>query len=375
MLSDSVAAVAPCFLFEDDRFKQNIESFIASFEESLPKFTLAYSTKTNPHWQVLKALRENGKAHIEIVSPHEYSLARAAGFDDSEIVYNGVIPDVEGKFRVAEHGGIVNAENVQEIKDLSRMAAHRRKKIQVGIRLNLNVGQKYESRFGIKPESPEFNECFEWTHEYFDIVGIHAHLHGNRWLEGWEARAVALGRIAKEIGARYIDFGSNMFGYMDPRLADQFGNPIPSPEDYARTIRKVLSGYFEEIPEVIIEAGTPVVANAMTMVGVIENISGSHATASCSAYDLGFFRGSDKHPPVDIIHRNADSSKMLSHGVIYGYACTEDDVVCHDYSGGIARGDIVLVRNIGAYALSLSSDFIKQKPAVYPVSLFLVKTT
>lgn len=374
-LRDELAVFEPCFLFDSDLFKQNVKSFQEAFRHYFgEKFKLSYSTKTNPSMAVLKTLCTIPDAMIEIVSPNELHLAMASGFSLDRIVYNGVIPDATGKFSVASNGGIVNAENYGELKTLADMAKERKIRIEVGLRVNISIDENraWESRFGVKPYTPQFYQCLELQNEYFEIVGLHSHIHGCRTINFWKKRASILGMLGRALGVKYIDFGSNMFGFMDTRLAEQFDCEIPTAKSYAWNICNELKLCYgrEELPNIIIEPGTPVVANTVSVIGRVETINergfDTIATASCSVYDFGFFHGSPKHPPMDVIHMS--KGKHYEDVEIFGYACTEDDTVYKSYTGELAVGDFLLFRNLGAYANSLSSNFIKPAMKTYDIA-------
>lgn len=376
MSSDRLDKLQPCFLFDSEQFKMNLAHFYSSFAEYFGDMGVwpSYSTKTNPDINVLKAVCESPDWMIEIVSPRELALARAAGFTHDRVVYNGVIPDVEGKFAVAAVGGNVNVENYSELKALAEYAERCNVPIEVGLRVNIHIDpdRKWESRFGVKPHTEHFERCLELQNDFLKIVGIHSHIHGCRTLDFWERRARILGELGKELDVKYIDFGSNMFGFMDDRLADQFPCDIPTASQYAETIYnelKKIYGY-EELPDIIIEPGTPVVANTVSVLGKVETISergfDTIATASCSVYDFGFFHGSPKHPPMDVVHMS--KGKEYKDLEIFGYACTEDDTVFKSYTGELAVGDYLLFRNLGAYANSLSSNFIKTAMRTYDIA-------
>lgn len=376
MSSDKLDKLQPCFLFDSEKFKKNLAHFYSSFAEHFGADGIrpSYSTKTNPDINILKAVRECTDWMIEIVSPHELALARAAGFTYDRVVYNGVIPDVEGKHLVALHGGIVNVENYGELKALAEYAKDCKTPIEVGLRVNIHIdpNRSWESRFGIKPFTDQYQQCLDIQNEYLKIVGIHSHIHGCRTLDFWKTRAYMLGFVGKELGVKYIDFGSNMFGFMDSRLASQFDCYLPSADDYARTIYEELMLFFEDdqMPTVIIEPGTPVVADTVSVLGKVETISergfDTIATASCSVYDFGFFHGSPKHPPMDVVRMS--KGKEYKDLEIFGYACTEDDTVYKSYTGELAVGDFLLFRNLGAYANSLSSNFIKPAMKTYDIA-------
>lgn len=371
---DKLDIMQPCFLFDHDKFMSNLRHFNMSFSSYFgDMFIPSYSTKTNSSPHVLSAVRESRDWKLEIVSPHELMLARQLKFPLRRIVYNGVIPDLEGKFAVAESGGIVNVENYSELKALADLAMEAETPIEVGLRVNIHIddNRPWESRFGVKPYTEQFDQCLNLQSDYLKIVGIHSHIHGCRTLDFWRERATQLGIIAKDFWMSYIDFGSNMFGFMDERLAAQFPNAIPTADDYARTIHDGLVAVYgsNHIPTVIIEPGTPVVADTICVLGKVETINergfDTIATASCSVYDFGFFHGSDKHPPMDVVHMS--EGKHYEDLEIFGYACTEDDTVCKSYTGELAVGDYLLFRNLGAYANSLCSDFIKPSLKTYDI--------
>lgn len=371
-LRDKLSAVEPCYLLDGERFARNLAEFHSAFKAYFgDKFIPAYSTKTNPDAAVLEVLNAAKDWRIEIVSEYERHWAHANNFEPCRIVYNGVVPDDYGKFMVAASGGIVNVENYDELDRIAALAERLNVAIEVGLRVNIGIDEKrkWKSRFGIPIGTNTFQKCLDRQSDYMKIVGLHCHIHGCRSLPFWRKRAEIMGRVAKRIEAKYIDFGSNMFGFMDPRLAAQFDCEIPSATDYAETIHGELKWIYgnEELPVVIVEPGTPVVADAVSLVGSIATITDrgfdTIATASCSIYDCGFFHGSDKHPPVDIVHMSPGAP--YENVEIFGYACTEDDTVCQSYTGRLAVDDLIMVRNVGAYGKSLSSDFIKQAMKTY----------
>lgn len=378
LLSGKLESLQPCFLYDGEQFASNLATFYSGFAEYFGDAGVrpSYSTKTNSDINVLKTVCQSSDWMVEIVSPHELSLVRAAGFSYDRVVYNGVIPDVEGKYLVAVHGGIVNVENLTELKALSMYAAHAGIPIEIGLRVNIKADEsrEKESRFGVMPHTEQFERCLECQNGYLKIVGIHCHVRSGRELRYWKNRARMMGELALELGARYIDFGSNMIGFMDPRLAEQYDCDVPTATDYAKTIHDELKSIYgdNDLPLVILEPGTPVVGNVVTLLGKVENIYergfDTIATASCSIYDCGFFHGSDKQPPIDVVHMG--EGKHYEGVEIFGYACTEDDTVCKSYTGELAVGDYLLVRNVGAYGNSLSSNFIKPALETYDSSRF-----
>lgn len=314
----------------------------------------------------------------EVVSPKELLSAFVNGYRYQDIIYNGVIPDDSDKYYVAYSGGIVNVENYEEAKRIDAIARNRNTHIKVGVRINISF-RDIPSRFGIVPFSDEWNKLFELQkYGNIKVVGIHAHVTDGRFLDAWYRRGREVGTIAKIIKAEYIDFGSNMFSQMDSRMAVHYngGKPLPSFDDYAEALYKGLKrAYYgrpsSELPNVILEPGTPVISEAVDLlarvVSVRERNGIIEATTDCSRLDFGFL-GTRVKPPMDVITFANSCGKPSK---VYGYTCLEDDVICEYTPYELKVDDLVLFRNVGAYSLGLSNQFIKPPHSFYNVNSVL----
>jgi len=139
----------PLYIADKNDFKRNITDFVAAFRKYYPNYNIGYSFKTNYCKEFINVVKEIG-GYAEVVSPKEYQLARNYGFDDSRIIYNGVIPDLGNKIRCANHGGIVNVDNVGELGSLIGIYTS---PLAIGVRLNFDIGNGIVSRFGIDVDS------------------------------------------------------------------------------------------------------------------------------------------------------------------------------------------------------------------------------
>ena len=108
----------PLYIVSEEILKDNIDAMNRAFFSRFDRFILGYSYKTNYAKDVLRMVHQEG-GYAEVVSPMELAHARTF-VDDSKIIYNGVIRDVVGKVELAAHGGIVNVENLTELRDLDR---------------------------------------------------------------------------------------------------------------------------------------------------------------------------------------------------------------------------------------------------------------
>lgn len=350
----------PLYISDKSDFKRNITDFIAAFRKYYPNYNIGYSFKTNYCREFIEIVKEVG-GYAEVVSLAEYQLARNYGFEDHEIIYNGVIPDTEDKIRCANHGGIVNIDNVGELGSLIGICTV---PLAIGIRLNFDIGNGVVSRFGIDVDSKGYQEIKELQQRsVLRIKCIHCHISYARGLSYFKKRAEMMAKYAKELGASIVDIGGNMFGRMGDSLKSQYGEYIPSYEEYAKVIGEVFAKEFPngEV-QLITENGTPIVSTSMSLLATIigkKVIKGkTMLVVDCKRDDVGFVCHT-KNPPCNVL---ADTGDYVEHATIYGCTCIENDIIHRDYSGYANIGDKILISNIGAYGCNVANDFITHRP-------------
>lgn len=354
----------PAYIVSYDVLRYNVNLLIRSFTKKFQHFTLGYSYKTNYSGDILRKVHHLG-AYAEVVSPMELEHARNF-VRDSRIIYNGVIPDTANKFAVAANGGMVNIENMTELLAISEYAGSQHCVIDVGIRVNLNIDGLPPSRFGIEITPETFRAISQLKN--INVAGVHCHVTQSRELSYWTKKAEMMARLAKMFGSRYIDLGGNMYGPMNPELAKQFKEAPPTFDDYAECIYSSISKVYgdAELPELIIEAGTPIVSNAQSLLTSIVDVKhtsfGTIATADAKLLDLTVIGKSEKRFPYYVISR---SDNIVTDATIYGCTCLEFDRLAEGYSGPLGVGDRVLIDNIGSYSNVLSPRFIQGTPRMY----------
>ena len=361
----------PFYIFDKAQFQRNYTALKQAFGREYPNTIIGYSFKTNSTQMVLREAEECG-AWAEVVSPGEFLMALRNNLNHpGRVIYNGVIPDTSGKFLVAAAGGIVNIENLTELVELERYASfHNGSSIEVGLRINLSLkdGMEY-SRFGFDPSGEDYAKAINLIANSRSIIlaGIHCHIHGARDLDMWGRRAELMSEIGGNLGVKYIDLGGNMYGPMEESLRKQFAVPIPTFDDYAKVVGGVMRSKFPGgNVRLVIECGTPLVANTMALVSSVTDVKHSRgrtiATADTSIYDLGFIGNSRAVPYYVVPNEGGEREEVSS---VYGYACTEGDVLIHSDAVRLKVGDKIIFQNVGAYTMSLESNFIKQKTPVY----------
>ena len=142
----------PFYVFDKEEFINNYHELENAMKKVYPKYALSYSYKTNYTPYICNLVKTLG-GYAEVVSDMEYTLAKKIGYSNDRIVYNG---PAKGEC-LEEHllnNGIVNIDSVDEAKQIIHIAnQHFKHQFKVGIRINLDVGADFISRFGLAPES------------------------------------------------------------------------------------------------------------------------------------------------------------------------------------------------------------------------------
>ena len=363
------------FVFDRDRFENNISNIHRSFRNVDVPLDIGYSFKTNFTPYICKTAKLLG-CKAEVVSPFEYSLARRYGFTPDEIIYNGVCKDIWQAYSCAELGGIVNCDTVTEFSKLAEIAKTKGKKIKLGVRVSFPVGNGVNSRFGIPCESNEFEELLALLSDssvtdHVELAGIHCHISKARQLHYWRLRISKMLDIAKALHVTdYIDLGGDMFSEMERDMSKQFGGYCTM-QEYASVIAHELS-YADKKYRIILEAGTPTIANAMSLYSRVTSIKrrpnypNDVVILNTSKFDLGY-ASTVLNLPITVYRTGSSARRKLHTAIFSGYTCIEDDKIYREYTGELGVGDTVVFRNVGAYSISQSPAFILPQPEILAV--------
>ena len=360
---------SPIYLFREADFVKNYKEFKACFDKYYSKYVLALSYKTNYTPAICKIVKGLG-GYAEVVSDMEYSVARAIGYEPQQIVYNCQYKGELGKESLFA-GGIINVDNLEELKRIQKWANENPdKQFEIGIRTNINIGQSFVSRFGIDADSDDLEKAFSMVSATpnLSVVGLHCHIGQSRTVAAWENRVRIMLGIADryfEKPPRYIDLGSGMFARMDESLAKQFGDNIPTFDDYAKAVAIPFAEHYkhlsqEEKPILMTEPGTTLFNSYTDFIGKVEaikHIKGKEfVVLNCSKDNIGDICKMKKMP-LQIVHVNKEQ-EILNEAEFVGYTCLEHDVMYSDYKGSLGVGDYVIFGNVGGYSNVSKPPFI-----------------
>lgn len=347
----------PFYLFDEKKFIRNYEKLSQAFKERYPNTIISYAFKANHAPNICRTARQLG-AYAEVSSEMEYYEAtELAGYQDKEIVYNGVCKG-KGAYEVIKSGGIVNIDSLDEAR---KLPVTKEKLTGVGVRIMLDT-ETIKSRFGIYLfEMDEMVDIL--TSKGYYVTGLHCHCSKSRSLKDWELKVRVLLDNAKYYFNNkidFLDFGGGLFSNMPTEMSSQFEDYNNDWEAYAELVTRMIKEHYKDecfLPTIVLEIGTALVADTVSLVTEIVAVKrgGSKEFAVCNAgaYDIG--EGCRKiNYPVYVISDTTEE-KIVD---FTGNTCMEADVFHRNYQGKVGVGSIVVVDNVGAYSVVAKPPFI-----------------
>lgn len=356
------------YLLESEQFKQNYLELKSSFTTIYPKFNIAYSYKTNYTPKLVQIVDDFG-GYAEVVSDMEMEIALKAGVDAKRIIWNGPIKNISKVEELLLKGGTVNVDSLDEMENIELVAERNTMAtLNIGIRVNYDVGDGVLSRFGFDVDGHDFILALDIVKrtKNLKLVNLQAHF-AKRSPEYWTARAAGMLNVYDFVSARYglkperLDIGGGIYGNMPDCLRGQLGIGSVSYKDYAERVAKQFANHFKDSvdsPWLFIEPGTAVAGDSMRFVCRIESIKEVRGKTIATAY------GSQKNismsginPPMEVV-ACGDNPKEYCNLDIVGFTCIEGDVLQKDYCGPLSVGDFIIISNCGSYSLVMKPPFI-----------------
>lgn len=365
----------PFYIFDEKGFIDNYRLLEDTFKEVYPNYQVCYSYKTNYTPFVCDLVKRLGGL-AEVVSDMEYSLAKKLGYANSQIVYNGPSKG-ECMYEHLLAGGIINIDSLDEAKRIVLFCnQYPNKDFTVGIRVNMDLGGDFISRFGLEPGSEDMKQTVSLlkSQDNVKIIGLHCHISRSRGVDAWAKRAEIMLNAADEIidgVPEYISLGSGMFADMTDYLRNQFGgDAVPTYKDYCNACIQPIADHYESAekkPMLYTEPGTTVVARYLSFVSKVLSIKQIRgrwiANMDGDYHNLGEICTMKKLPTHVI--SCGKHSKSYDKIDIMGFTCLEQDIMVPEWEGELSEGDIMVFDNVGGYSIVSKPQFIKPQSAMY----------
>ena len=325
-----------------------------------------FAVKSAPNLALLALLAREGLG-FDIVSGGELFRVLQAGGDARKVVFSGVGKRQE-ELAAALDAGIFqfNCESEEELQQLSRIAARKKRVAPVALRVNPEVDARTHphiatalstSKFGIPAERVLATYRLAASLPGIRAVGVACHI-GSQiasvkpFAEAAEKMRALVLRLREDgHDIRRLDMGGGLgVPYGD-------GPEPPSPRQYGEALVRVLEGLDVKV---LVEPGRLLVANAgvlLTRVLLRKQGRGSRRFVVVDAGMNDLLRPAlyQAHHEVEPVARPRRGAEVVD---VVGPVCESADVLAKRRRvHPLATGDLIVMRTAGAYGMAMASQY------------------
>lgn len=354
----------PCYVYSHATLSNNWQAFNKGFADR--DVTICYSVKSNSNLAVLSALAKLGSG-FDIVSGGELQRVLKAGGNPAQTVFSGVGKS-EDEIRLALEAGVLslNLESEAELSRIEKVAKELDTVAPISLRVNpdvdavthphISTGMR-EAKFGIPIGDAARIYRQASAQDCLRTVGIAVHIGSQITsmapiLEALEKVIDFAEELQRgEVPIEYLDLG----GGLGVRYQDE---QPPAIDEYCGEIIKLLEHRSCDL-KIAIEPGRSIAASAGIFLTTVEFIK----NAEVKNFAIVDGAMNDLIRPVlydawmDIVPVKLDNGADEEIYDVVGPVCESGDFLGKDRSLAIQEGDLVAVRNAGAYGAVMSSNY------------------
>ncbi len=357
----------PTYCYSYSELKKNINNFKNSFRSFSP--LICFAVKSNTNVNLIKEIKKFGLG-ADVVSVGELMMAIKAGISPKKIVFSGVGKTFdEIKYAVNKNIFLINAESESEIKQIEKIAKSKKKKIQIGIRLNPNTDAKTlsqistgkkENKFGVN--SKTFIKLINnyKNSKNIEIKCLSVHI-GSQILDHkpYEKMLKSITKILEitKYKFEFIDLGGGMgISYDNKQNSLDY-------KKYYLVIKKFLNKYKSKI---IFEPGRSIIGNTGTLISKIIYIkkSGKKNFIILDAAMNDLMRPAlygATHRIMPSLKKNKIYNE--NHEFVGPICESTDSFLNLKKFQELRENEIIVICDVGAYGMSLSSNYnLRPKP-------------
>lgn len=349
----------PLYVYDAEKIVHQLRTLKTAFSASDVK--IKYAAKALTNLSILKLLRTYG-SDIDVVSIEEAQLALKAGYKPGQIMFT---PSGVDFSEIIEGVELNLTINLDSLSALEKFGQKYQGTYPCSIRLNPHImaGGNYKistghsnSKFGISVyQLPDIHEVLK-KHNV-RVNGLHIHTGSDiTESEVFLKMADILFGVAHDFPhLRFIDFGSGF------KVAYKEGDIVTNVYDLGLKLTKVFNDFcqrygrklelhFEPGKFIVSEAGVLLVkvtvvksTPSLTFVGVNSGLNHLLRPMMYDAY----------HEIVNI----SNPTGPLKLYTVVGYICETDTFGADRKLNEVREGDILAIKNAGAYGFSMSSNY------------------
>ena len=351
----------PFYCYSLSQLKNNYHTFNNAFRAIKP--IICFSVKSNSNLTLLRELKKMGSG-ADVVSIGELLKATRAGMSANKIVFSGVgKTEEEIRMAIKKRVLLINIESENEVNLINKISKKISRKISIGIRLNPNITGKTHKKISTGDKDEKFGLI------YNDFINLCKKIRKmrNLKLEGLsvhigsqitnvkpfkEVLSVIKKIINKtKINFKFIDLGGGM-GISYSKKEKQLNL-----KQYAQLINKFIKNNNSKI---IFEPGRFIVGDTAVLVTKIIYIKKSN-NKNFVILDAGMnnlMRPALYGAQHQIIPLKKTNKLFRGNLEFVGPVCESSDKFINQKKfSQIKEGDYVALANVGAYGMSLSSNY------------------
>ena len=357
----------PTYCYSYAKLKKNIENFKKSFQSFSP--LICFAVKSNTNVNLIREIKRFGLG-ADVVSMGELMMAIKAGISPKKIVFSGVGKTFEELlYAINKNIFLINAESENEIKQIEKIAKLKKKKIEIGIRLNPNTDAKTLSQISTGKKENKFgvnSKTFvRLVHNYKNsrnvkLKCLSVHI-GSQIIDHkpYEKMLKSITKILKKINYEFefIDLGGGMgISYNDYEKKLDY-------RKYCIAIKKFLN---KNKSKIIFEPGRSIVGNTGTLISKVIYIKKSERKnfiildAAMNDLMRPALYGAT-HKLIPALKKN----KILreNHEFVGPICESTDSFLTLKKFQKLRENEIIVMCDVGAYGMSLSSNYnLRPKP-------------
>ncbi|EKB50762.1 diaminopimelate decarboxylase [Cecembia lonarensis] len=349
----------PLYVYDGEKILQQVKRLQDAF--STVNLKIKYATKALSNINILKLMKKAGTG-VDAVSIEEVRLCLHAGFEPHEIMYTPNSVSFDEFQEAVELGVMINIDNIPMLEHFGTYYGNQ---VPICIRLNphilaggnakISVGH-IDSKFGIS--ILQLKHVLKVVEAYnLNIIGLHVHtgsdiLDAEVFLKGAEI----LFDAAREFkGLKFLDFGGGF------KVAYKPGDIATDIQDVGIKVSKAFKAFCKEYGtdlEIWFEPGKFLVSEAGYLL-VKVNVIKSTPASTFVGVDSGL-NHLIRPMMYDAYHGVVNISKLEGPERVYtivGYICETDTIAADRKLKEVQEGDIIAIKNAGAYGFSMSSNY------------------
>ncbi len=357
----------PTYCYSYNKLKDNINNFKKNFSSFSP--LICFAIKSNTNVNIIREIKKFGLG-ADVVSMGELMAAIKAGINPKKIVFSGVGKTLdEINYAINKKILLINAESESEIKQIEKVAKLKKKKIQIGIRLNPNTDAKTlsqistgkkENKFGVNSKMfiQLVNNFKNSKNVELKCLSVHI---GSQILDHkpYEKMLNSIAKILDKVKYKFefIDLGGGM------GIPYNKDNKKLSYKKYCLAIKKFLKKYKSKI---IFEPGRSIIGNTGTLISKVIYIKKSERKnfiildAAMNDLMRPALYGAN-HKILPSLKTSKISKKAYE---FVGPICeSTDKFITIKKFQELKENNLIVMLDVGAYGMSLSSNYnLRPKP-------------